>query len=148
MKQAKFEQFLGTKEVICLAQASRTADRDMKTATMQLRNTEFQRIRDENKKLKRVVLGMSSGIVHLGRFDTERPLRWGWLLRGMLTYLNNTFKLGVVNEMVYDITNSSHLEDELVQLGRGVRMGYMDPTDYLGQDDDLEERIISHLISL
>ena len=66
----------------------------------------------------------------------------------MLTYLNNTFKLGVVNEMVYDITNSSHLEDELVQLGRGLRTGYMDPTDYIGEDDELEERIISHLISV
>ena len=105
-------------------------------------------MQDENKKLKRVVLDMSSGIVHLGRFVTYRPQGWVCLLRGMLTYLEDIFNLGAVSEMINDITYNTPLEEELVRLGKGEPVDYMDPAEYLGHDGDVEERIISHLISV
>ena len=154
MKLVKFEQYLNKKDIVKFAQASRTTDRDLKAVTIQLRNLEFQRMRpmrEENNKLKRVVIGMSVGLVHMGRYDTMRPRHWGDMLRGMVRFLNYTFALDAINGAVYDIANSHpNIEGESVELARDRIAdldhiaAHMDPIDYLQQGENSEDWIIAH----
>jgi hypothetical protein len=148
LKQAKFEQFLGTKEVICLAQASRTADRDMKTATIQLRNAEFQRIREENKKLKRAVVGLTSGIIHIGRYDMAGEMT---MIRTVLQFLTTTFKHSMIHMLVPTIAFriEQRLYDAAYPQGERRREDiHIDPTAVLWQNSAAEDTIASHYIGL
>ena len=145
MKQVKFEQFLGTKEVICLAQASRTTDRDMKTATIQLRNAEFQRTREENKKLKRAVVGLTSGIIHVGRYDMEGETT---MIRTVLQFLTTTFKHSMIHMLVPTIAFG--IEQRLYDAAYGERRAdiRIDPTAVLWQNSEAEDAVASHYIRL
>ena len=102
-------------------------------------------MREENKKLKRAVVGLTSGIIHIGRNEMEGQIT---MIRAVLQFLTKTFKHNMIHMLVPDIAPS--IEDELADTVYGSRRAdiRIDPAAVLWQNSAAEDAIASHYIRL
>jgi hypothetical protein len=140
LNQVKFDQYLTKTDVVKFAQASRTMKMDLNAMMRQMKNVAIVKMRDENMRLREVVVLMATGLFHIadaGRDEAPEDSEFVTLLAEQVTIdMQFAFDLARIAELFHPITRVQWLE---ITRGRGQRVTFL-------PDRDIQDMIVAHLL--
>ena len=136
----KFEQYLDKKDIVNLAQASRTMKMDLNAMMRQMKNVAIVKMRDENMRLREVVVLMATGLFHIadaGRDEAPEDSEFVTLLaERVISDMQFAFDLARIAELFHPITGVQRLD---IMRGRGQWVTSL-------PDRDIQDMIVAHLL--
>ena len=140
MKLVKFDQYLTKKDVVKFAQASRTMKMDLNAMMRQMKNVAIVKMRDENMRLREVVVLMATGLFHIadaGRDEAPEDSEFVTLLAEQVIYdMQPVFRLDRIADLFRPLTRVQWLE---IMRGQGQRVTF-------APDWDVQDMIVAHLL--
>ena len=140
MNQVKFDQYLTKTDVVKFAQASRTMKMDLNAMMRQMKNVAIVKMRDENMRLREVVVLMATGLVHIANAvhdDAPEDSEFVTLLAEQVIYdMQSVFNLDQIAELFRPLTRVQWLE---IMRGQGQRVTF-------APGWDVQDMIVAHLL--
>ena len=136
----KFDQYLTKKDVVKFAQASRTMKMDLNAMMRQMKNVAIVKMRDENMRLREVVVLMATGLVHIADAVHDEVPENPAFVTSLATQVNNdmqsVFNFDEIAELFRPLTRVQWLE---IMKGHGQQVTF-------SPDRDIQDMIVAHLL--
>ena len=124
------------------AQASRTMRMDLNAMMRQMKNVAIVKMRDENMRLREVVVLMATGLFHIadaGRDEAPEDSEFVTLLAEQVIYdMQSVFNFDEIAELFRPLTRVQWLE---IRRGHGQRVTF-------APDWDAQDMIVAHLLRM